>query len=142
MIKNLLITPLDIIDNSKGDIMHIIKKSNTGYVDFGEAYITEIKPNTIKGWKRHRKMVLNLVVPIGKVRFVMFDDRDKVNLKFQEVILSKSNYKRLTIPPMVWVGFQGLDSEKSMVLNIASIEHDPFESDNKEIEEIKFNWEG
>jgi len=41
---------------------------------------------------------------------------------------------------MVWMGFQGLSSEKSMLLNIANIEHDPGEVDRLEIDKINYNW--
>jgi len=45
----------------------------------------------------------------------------------------------LTIPPMIWMGFQGIESE-SILLNIANIEHDPDEVDKKNLEQINFNW--
>ena len=41
---------------------------------------------------------------------------------------------------MIWIGFQGLFSERSLLLNIANIMHNPKEVDKKNIEEIKFNW--
>jgi len=69
-----------------------------------------------------------------------FDDREGRRGIFQEFIISKDNYCRLTIPPMVWMGFQGLSVDNSMLLNIADIKHDPQEVDKKNIEEIEFNW--
>jgi dTDP-4-dehydrorhamnose 3,5-epimerase len=86
-------------------------------------------------------MVLNLIVPIGSVRFILYDDREDQINQFQEEVLSlKGNYCRLTVPPMIWVGFQGLDKHPSIVLNIASIEHSSEEIDQKKLDEIKFNW--
>jgi dTDP-4-dehydrorhamnose 3,5-epimerase len=140
MIKDVLITPLDIIDTPDGNVMHIMKACDAGYADFGEAYFSEINPNAVKAWKRHKEMTLNLVVPVGKVKFVLFDDRDKSKCQFQKVIISKDNYCRLTVPPMVWVGFQGLSTDKSVLLNIANIKHNPLEVEKKNIEEIEFNW--
>jgi dTDP-4-dehydrorhamnose 3,5-epimerase len=140
MIKGVLITPLDIIDTPDGNVMHIMKAFDAGYVDFGEAYFSEINPNAVKAWKRHKEMTLNLVVPVGEVKFVLFDDRDKSRCQFQEIIISKDNYCRLTVPPRVWVGFQGLYTDKSVVLNIANIKHNPLEVEKKNIEEIEFNW--
>jgi len=77
---------------------------------------------------------------VGEIRFVLFDDRKMLSSKFYEITLSKSNYCRLTIPPMIWMGFQGLSSSGSMLLNIADIEHNPNEVDKKNLEQIKFNW--
>jgi len=142
-INGVKITPLSIIDTKGGDVLHAMKMSDHGYSGFGEAYFSSIEPQAIKGWKRHKQMVLNLVVPVGTVRFILFDDRDNqdnVN-HFQEVTLSIENgYSRLTIPPMIWVGFQGLGLQTSLVLNIANIEHSPEEVERKELAEIKFNW--
>ena len=41
---------------------------------------------------------------------------------------------------MVWVGFQGMDSQDSILLNIADIAHDPLESDQIELNKIQYNW--
>ena len=139
MIKDILITSLDQIDTPGGSVLHAMKESSEGYTGFGEAYFSQINQGAIKAWKRHKKMTLNLVVPVGKIRFVLFDDRDNER-DFQEVIISKDNYCRLTIPPMVWMGFQGLSSGASTLLNIADIEHDPLEVDKRSVEQIEFNW--
>ena len=88
-------------------------------------------------------MTLNLVVCSGKVRFVIYDDRqnlDKNNV-FQEVVLSSENYFRLTVPPMVWMGFQGIGANTNMLLNIVDIEHSSEELDRLSLNEINFNWE-
>ena len=142
MIDDVIITPLEIIETFGGNVMHAMKKTDLGYADFGEAYFSEIEKNTVKAWKRHREMTLNLIVPLGTIKFVMFDDRKGSNNMFQEVIISKENYCRLTVPPMIWVGFKGLSSFKSILLNIASIPHNPKEVDKKEIDKIQFDWSG
>jgi len=142
-IDGVRITPLSIIDTQGGAIFHAMKASDQGYSGFGEAYFSSIEPKFIKGWNRHTEMVLNLVVPIGSVRFILYDDRenqDNIN-QFQEVILSmEDGFSRLTIPPMIWLGFEGLAKETSLVLNIANIEHSPEEIERKELDEINFNW--
>jgi len=143
VISDLLITPLKIVDLTGGDVLHAMKASDPGFSGFGEAYFSTIKPGVIKGWKRHRRMVLNLVVPIGEVRFVVCDDRQDLSTGvplFQEVVLSRDHYCRLTVPPMLWVGFQGVSGVESVVQNIASIAHDPGESDVRSIEEFNFDW--
>lgn len=140
MINDVIITPLDTITTPNGDVLHAMKNDSNGFAGFGEAYFSEIQPKTIKAWKRHRKMILNLIVPAGKVKFVMFDDRQMNDSEFFEVIISRENYCRLTIPPMIWFGFQGLSRNNSIVLNLASIAHDPEEVDRKKFDEINFEW--
>ena len=142
-IDDVLITPLKTIIVPNGDVMHAMKSSDVGYDSFGEAYFSTINSGAIKAWKRHKEMTINLVVPSGKVKFVLYDDRQKSkNLgSYLEVILSKDNFCRLTIPPMIWVGFQGLDIETSTILNIANIEHSPEEVDKRNLDEILYDWE-
>jgi dTDP-4-dehydrorhamnose 3,5-epimerase len=142
MINCVIVTPLKIIDVPGGDVLHVMKSNERGYTGFGEAYFSTIVPGQIKAWKRHKQMTLNLAVPVGMIRFVIFDDRVGSSCigQFQEVILSRENYSRLTIPPMVWMGFQCVGNETAMLLNIASIPHDPKEADKLEINKIIFDW--
>ena len=140
MIEGVIVTHLDIINTPGGNVMHAMKKTSVGYAGFGEAYFSQVGKGEIKAWKRHKKMTLNLVVPVGEIKFVLFDDREVSNTQFQEVIISKDKYCRLTVPPMVWIGFKGQSDGDSMLLNIANIEHDQYEVDKKSIEQIEFNW--
>lgn len=140
MINGILLTPLDIIETSSGDILHSMKSNDPGYSGFGEAYFSEIHPNAIKGWKLHQIMTLNITVPIGKIKFVLFDDRNNSTGKFQEVIISKDNYVRLTVPPKIWLAFQGLSNSNSLLLNVADIPHNQNESVSKDLDQINFDW--
>jgi len=38
------------------------------------------------------------------------------------------------------MGFQGISSNDSMLLNIADIHHSPHEVDRKKIDEMEFDW--
>jgi len=58
---------------------------------------------------------------------------------FFNVALSQDNYQRLTVKPNLWLAFRGL-KEDSMLLNLASIEHDPSESVNIDLQEISYEW--
>jgi len=142
-IAGVIFTPLSIIGTDGGDVLHAMRSSDPGYSDFGEAYFSTIDSGAIKGWKLHQEMILNLIVPIGQVRFAIFDERvdSPTKGKLCEIILSRENYGRLTIPPLLWVGFQGLDNGSSLLLNIASIEHSPEEARRKKLSEIEFDWE-
>jgi len=140
MIEGVLITPLDVIDTPGGNVMHAIKKSSDGYAGFGEAYFSKVDYGSIKAWKRHKIMTLNLVVPVGEVKFVLFDDSYELNNGFQEVTISMSNYCRLTIPPMIWMGFQGLYPDGSVVMNLANIQHNQLEIDKLDLSKINYKW--
>ncbi len=130
------LTPLKRIKNPKGDVYHAMKKSDAGYAGFGEAYFSSVHGSTIKGWKKHTKMTLNLVVPVGAIEFIIYDEQSK---QFMSVELSESNYIRLTIASGLWVAFRGINLN-NLLLNIASIEHDPDEAENLNLEDIKYDW--
>ena len=131
-----IVTPLKQIHNPKGDIFHAMKKSDDGFDGFGEAYFSTIHKNNIKGWKKHTEMTLNLIVPVGAIEFVIYNEDNK---NFFNVVLSQDNYQRLTVKPGLWMAFRGLE-ENNMLLNLASIEHDPNEAINIDIKEINYEW--
>jgi len=142
-IEGVLLTPLKKIFHPKGDILHGIKRSDSGFVEFGEAYFTRVNPGEIKGWNRHRKMTLNLVVPSGAVLFVVYDDRTGSGTRdnFLCVEISPDNYQRLTVPPGLWVGFKGVGNETNLILDVADMEHDPNEVERLDLDQIEYNWE-
>ncbi len=139
MIEGLFLTKEKVINLESGNVMHAIKKNSNGFFKFGEAYFSKIKYNSIKAWKRHKKMNLNLVVPVGKVLFTVLDDRSQLN-KIQEYIISDENYFRLTVPPNVWLGFKGLSKPESIILNIADIPHEDKEVEKIGIDDIEYDW--
>ena len=131
-----ILTSLKKIHNLRGYVFHAMKKSDIGFDGFGEAYFSTVNKNDIKGWKKHTEMTLNLVVPVGKMEFVIYNDK---NHNFFNVTISQDNYQRLTISPGFWLAFRGLD-EKNILLNIASIEHDPSESESIDLDKIIYDW--
>ena len=106
MIEGVSLHPLKHIVVPKGDIYHAMKSTDEGYVGFGEVYFSQIEHGQAKGWKRHNRMTLNLIVPVGTVKFVIYDDREGSITKgeFEEFILSpEMNYQRLTVAPGIWM---------------------------------------
>ncbi|MFV5694919.1 dTDP-4-dehydrorhamnose 3,5-epimerase [Flavobacterium sp. LB3P122] len=143
-VEGVLLTPLKKIHHPKGDVFHGMKKSDAGFSGFGEAYFSTINFEDTKPWKKHLEMTLNFVVPIGEIRFVIFDDRkgSSTESNFFDVTLGENNYQRITIPPGVWVAFSGVGSAYNLLLNLANLEHNPNEVERKEnLSEIVYNWE-
>ncbi len=141
-ITGAMLTPLKSIFHPKGDVFHAMKASDPGFTGFGEVYFSTVHHGDIKGWKKHRRMTLNLVVPAGEIWFVLHDDRDSSPTRhsFFDVCLSPENYQRLTVPPGIWVGFKGLGKQLNLLLNLADLEHDPSESENIPLDRIPFDW--
>ena len=89
-IKKIRFIEKKIISHSKGNIMKYIQKSDKNYLNFGEVYFSWIKKNNFKGWKFHKKMHMNLVVPVGSVRFVFY-----YNKKFKVITIGEKKYCRI-----------------------------------------------
>jgi len=135
-VNHILITPLQRIELTEGDVLHGIKRNDPGYVDFGEAYFSIVKNGAIKAWKRHLRMTLNLIVPVGSVHIVFMDESGV----FREETVGEERYVRLTVPPGVWFGLHGLSTPYSLLMNVADIPHDSNEVERKAIGEIMFDW--
>lgn len=143
MMAGVLVTPLREIDTPGGNVFHAMKAGDAGYCGFGEAYFSTMQSGKIKPWKRHNRMTLNLVVPIGKIRFVLYDGRadSPSSGRFNQIILGNpDNYARLTVPPGIWMAFQGVAEGTSWLLNIADLPHDPAEADRLPLVEIPYDW--
>ena len=141
-IDGLSLKRLNKIPHPKGEILHALKKREDSFSKFGEAYFTNINPGEIKGWKKHSKLVCNLIVPIGEVTFVVYDDRKFSSSynQFNQVCLSYKNYNRLTVVEGLWLGFKGTGNKQNLILNIASLEHDQNESVDQELSSFPFDW--
>ena len=46
----------------------------------------------------------------------------------------------MCIRDRIWLGFQGLSKDDSLILNVANIEHDSSESDQLVLDEIEYDW--
>tara|TARA_B100001059_G_C17270634_1_gene303433 strand:+ start:68 stop:487 length:420 start_codon:yes stop_codon:yes gene_type:complete len=135
-INNISRYKLKRIPLGSGDILHAMKINDPGYLKFGEIYFSSINYKSVKAWKRHKLMTLNLVVPFGDVKFAFFDDKNNRHTD----IIGDSNYIRLTVPPGIWFGFKGLKNPFSLVMNLADIPHDPVEVERKDFKEFNYDW--
>ena len=124
-------TPVERIFHPKGDIFHALKCSEPSFQCFGEAYFTTVAANATKGWKKHTKMRMNIVVPVGEVKFYIHDESTGDTVQYT---IGENNYVRLTIEPNLWVAFKGGGHSLNLVLNLSSIEHDPEEAINMPLE--------
>ena len=139
------LTKLKVIEQAKGNVMHGLKATEDSYSGFGEAYFSTVNFGMVKGWKLHRKMTLNLIVPQGDIRLLVLNasaDRLAAGVfPLIDITLGDSNYSRLTVPPGYWVGFQGIGYGSNILLNVADIQHDPVEAINHPLDFFDINWD-
>ena len=144
MIEGVSIKPLKQILDERGKIMHMLRSDDENFIGFGEIYFSSIYPGAIKSWHIHKEMVLNYAVPVGQIKFVLYDGRSEspTHGEIQEIFMGPENYCLVTVPAMVWNGFKGIGNEMAIVANCASIPHDPMEIDRLDPfhASIPYNW--
>ena len=144
MIDGVKITPLRQILDERGKIMHMMRSDAPGFEKFGEIYFSFVHPGAIKGWHIHKTIVLNYAVPVGKIKVVLYDDREESSTRgeLMEIFTGPENYQLIRIPPLVWNGTKGIAEGTSIIANCATLPHDPGEIerldpfDNK----IPYDW--
>jgi dTDP-4-dehydrorhamnose 3,5-epimerase len=136
-LEKVMLTPLSCISTYGGNVLHAMRHDDDGYKGFGESYFSWINAGVVKAWKRHNLMTMNLIVPVGNVKFVFATDEGD---DFRVEVVGVDRYMRITVPPGIWFGFQGLSDPQSLVMNIANIEHHPDEVDRLDKSKFKFNW--
>ncbi|HWE92453.1 MAG TPA: dTDP-4-dehydrorhamnose 3,5-epimerase family protein [Tepidisphaeraceae bacterium] len=126
MIDGVRITALRQIPDERGKIMHMLRSDAPHFLQFGEIYFSCVYPGAIKAWHIHKKMTLNYAVPVGNIKFVLYDEREASPTRgqVQEIYLGPESYNLVTVPPMVWNGFKGIGTQMALVANCASIPHD------------------
>ena len=130
--NNITITKLKQFYLEDGDVLHALKSNENEYKGFQEAYFSKINPNKIKAWKRHLKMTMNLIVPVGNVQFIFYDKNKNF---IDNIVIGESNYSRITVPPFTWFGFKCLSTYTSLILNLSDKLHDP-----KEVERMPLSF--
>ena len=141
-IEGIKISPLKIISDHRGSVMHMLRKDNKNFDKFGEIYFSTIFNDKIKAWHLHKEATLNYACIYGKVKLVLFDERksSKTFGKYQEIILSVKNYFLITIPPNIWNGFRGLNKEHSIIANCLNLPHNEKEMVRLNIDDKRFNY--
>ena len=139
-LADILVTPLRRIEVAGGDVLHAMKQTEAGYFGFGEAYFSWVSTGAIKAWKRHTQMTMNVVVPVGQVRFVFRCDNADGIEEFRVEEIGVDRFVRITVPPGIWFGFQGLHTPQSLLLNIANIPHETNEVGRLALTDINYDW--
>ena len=144
MIDGVQIRPLRQIVDDRGRIMHMLRRDDPWFEEFGEIYFSVVSPGQIKAWHIHTRMTLNYAVVHGTIKLVLYDDREDSSTRgeLQELFTGGDNYQLITVPPYVWNGFTTATPEYAMVANCATLPHDPEEilRVDPTSNEIPYDW--
>lgn len=129
MIQGVDFHPLKQIPDERGRVMQMLRRDDPWFERFGEIYFSVVYPGVVKGWHLHKVMTLNYAVIVGRIKLVLYDEREDspTRGKLQEIFAGEDNYCLITVPPNVWNGFKGLGVEPAILANCATEPYDPSE---------------
>jgi dTDP-4-dehydrorhamnose 3,5-epimerase len=145
MITGVQVIPLQRVPDERGTIFHMLKCTDPHFRQFGEIYFSTVYPGIIKGWHKHREMTLNYACIEGRIKLVLYDDREGSPTKCEsmELFLGPDNYSLVIIPPEVWNGFKGMSAPYAIVANCCTHSHDPSRSERRDpfSDLIPYRWD-
>lgn len=145
MIDGVRVVPLARIPDERGTVMHMLRVTDPHFLGFGEIYFSTIYPGIVKGWHRHEEMTLNYACVHGRIKLVLFDDREgsATRGEIMERFLGPDDYSLVQVPPGVWNGFKGMGPEAAIVANCATHAHDPSRSTRLDPfdNDIPYDWD-
>ena len=144
-IDGVLVTGLRQVVDERGAVLHHMRSDAPEFTTFGECYFSEMIPGAVKAWKCHREQTQHLAVPIGRVRFVIYDDRElsPTNGSLEVVELGRpDHYNRLRIPKDLWYGFTCLSDQPALIANCTDEPHDPTDTELRAEHDprIPYHW--
>jgi dTDP-4-dehydrorhamnose 3,5-epimerase len=144
VIDGVQVIPLRRIPDERGTVMHMLRDTDPHYQGIGEIYFSTVYRGVVKGWHRHREMTLNYACIQGRIKLVLFDERDGSTTpgELMELFLGPDDYSLVVIPPGVWNGFKGMSDPRATVANACSHSHDPSRSERLDPFEnhIPYDW--
>jgi len=130
VIDGVQVIPLRRIPDERGTVYHMLRATDPHFQRFGEIYFSTVYPGVVKGWHLHHEMTLNYACIWGRIKLVLYDERDESPTRgeLMEVFLGPDDYSLVIIPPEVWNGFKGMSAPYAIVANCATHPHDPSRS--------------
>ena len=142
-IAGVVVEPRSIIADANGAVLHGWRVTGSS-APVAEVYCSVVRGGAIKAWKRHRQMTQRLLVPSGRVLFVIYDSRveSATSGSVMEIESGRDAYGLVIIPPMLWYGFAGMASGESIIVSSPDLIHDPAEIErlDSDTKKIPYTW--
>jgi dTDP-4-dehydrorhamnose 3,5-epimerase len=142
-IAGVMVEPRSIIADANGAVLHGWRVTGSS-APVAEVYCSVVRGGAIRAWKRHCQMTQRLLVPSGRVMFVIYDSRAEsaTSGSVMEIESGRDAYGLVIIPPMLWYGFAGMASGESIIVNSPDLIHDPIEIErlDSDTKQVPYTW--
>jgi dTDP-4-dehydrorhamnose 3,5-epimerase len=132
MYKSIIALPIQVATrtwhhDARGKLAEVLRKDDTVLYqdDFGQVYVTTMRPGIIKAWHRHEKQADRGMVRFGALTVEPNGDY-KVCLDY---VVSADSPRMLMIPPGVYHGFSNIGTEEAFVMNVSTHVYNPEDPD-------------
>lgn len=136
LINGVIIKKCNTIPDDRGRLTEIIRCDDILLEKFGQCYLTTGYPNIVKAFHYHEKQTDVWHVIKGRIKLVLYDDRDQSPTKNMINILYMGEHNPITvkIPPKVIHGFKTVSQEEAYIINIPSEPYNYTDPDEFRIE--------
>ena len=127
MIEGAVIVPLRRIPDERGTIIHMLRERKSTSSRFGADLLHDDLPGRREGVAPPHRMTLNYACRYGRVKLVLYDDREGSPTRgaLHELYLGPDNHSLAVIPPEVWNGVKGMSAPFALLANCCTHAHDP-----------------
>lgn len=146
MIDGVVLKPLKVIPDERGYLMEILRRDDPFFEQFGQAYLTVVYPEVVKGWHYHKVQVDHFCVVKGMAKVVLYDDRagSKTKGEVNEFFIGEKNFAVLRIPNGVLHGMKGIGVEPALLLNLPNEPYDHANPDEFRVHphdnDVPYDW--
>ena len=146
MIAGVVVKPLKVIPDERGYLMEILRRDDPFFQRFGQAYLTVVYPEVVKGWHWHKVQTDHFCVVKGMAKVVLYDRREgsPTQGEVNEFFLGEKNPVLLVIPSGVLHGMKGVGVEPALLLNLPSESYNYEDPDEYRVpphdNDIPYDW--
>lgn len=125
--------------------MLMLRSTDPHFTKFGEMSFSVAFPGVVKAWHKRKTMTANIAVVYGRVKWVLYDDRENSPTKgeIMEIFMGEDNYCLLQVPPGITSGYKTYGVTPSILANCTDEIHsdegriniDPFNNN------IPYKWD-
>ncbi len=112
------VTELSWYEDGRGRLMEILRGEG---IDFGQAYVTTIRPGVVKAWHHHVRQSDRVTCLAGCVQAGFWDEETD---QTGSVFFSPHAPRLVTIRPGIWHGFAAIGPQEAIVLNLPDRAYD------------------
>ena len=132
------IKELKIHSDDKGYLFETLRNDDELFDGkFGQALISVVYPNVIKGLHKHEKQTDYTVCVRGNCKYcVVKEENGKVEVK--TFFIGEKNPVMIKIPPGLWHGYMPLGNERATILHLMDKSYDVNDPDTERLDVYAF----